>query len=461
MDKLESSVERKSITELPREIEKIITIGVARLSDDTLNEKYKKKLDELSWEDVHKLYEEEPSGSEQERKSLEQMIDGSSKEDLYKLYKEKLYDMCVKKTTSIPSGKKNELIKEYVNVRMFEHEILLLYKSYTEKDRKICHVEDEKILKDMIKDKEIGKNVQFGIFLFLVTSYRREDHPDDVKSVVDKYKIEFSGFYICPQYELLAYTNVGIFEEKDVDRYIGDCKRLLEDVRKNNKHENDFENYNSGAINAIAEVVASFAERQILQERDKPLIKEYIDYMNTVVRGDEMNRYSSFYSTLGRLYAQDHLYKDARKWINKAINDDKTNQRATRVVKWRSILVSIDTDEKTRAIRKDVEEQNELYKKQAERNVLTLSMLAGFIGLIVGSMNIASNIELKDAAMYIITFTGCIVICVGLMSIILMNTKKSIEIRTKNNSFTIGKDVIVLIIGTIVVVLGICISYFT
>lgn len=349
-------------------------------------------------------------------------------------------------------------IDSYVDTRAFEVSMLEFYNTQSTNGRTICSDKDDTknvdVLNEIINDKNLEMYVRFGAFVFLFTAYRREDHPNAVFNLVRENIGTFKKIEVYPQYELLSYTNQGKFQLPDVKDKINRCEKLCEKLGDN-----------IGVINAASEIVATYAEYDLLKPANldpELLVKKYIDLMKNAIDHNQYGQYSSFYATLGQLYAQDKQYELARESIRRAIDEDKTNQRSVRVIKWRNILIYIDTkEEREKILEKTVEyekkidnikkDYDELIKKQEhqnkiqnEKNILMLTILSGFVGLIVGSMDITSGISLSDGAAFILAFMGCIMISVGLLIFALADEKSEAECK---------KGKLIMILGSVVLVL--------
>jgi len=336
--------------------------------------------------------------------------------------------------------------------------MLEFYNTQSDDGRTICSYEEDKrnieTLKKIIRNKDQEMYVRFSAFVFLFTAYRREDHPNAVRELVLSNCETFGELPVYLQYELLSYTNQGAFTMYEAKGKIDQCNILCESLGDN-----------VGAINAASEVIATYSEHDILKfvlpDADS-VIEKYIKLMSNAIEKAKYGHYSSFYATLGQLYAQYKQYDLARKNIRKAIDEDKTNQRSVRVIKWRNILIYIDTkEEREKIIKKTLEYEKKIdsirtdYEKlienqahqnkiQNEKNILMLTILSGFVGLIVGSMDITSGISLSDGAAFILAFMGCILISVGLLIFALFDENS--ESESKKGKLIIFFGIIILVI---------------
>ncbi len=106
-------------------------------------------------------------------------------------------------------------------------------------------------------------------------------------------------------------------------------------------------------------------------------------------------------------------YVNAKKFINTAIDSDRTNQRQFRILKWQSIIDQIDIkialESKSKELEEKIlrmsEEYNQkldsvhekhtsemdgLYRTNLERSTIILVIIAGFTALIIGAMDVSA-----------------------------------------------------------------------
>ena len=226
--------------------------------------------------------------------------------------------------------------KEYLCTRAFEVSMQNLFNNESRDGRTVCTTEadEEKIaiLKNIIESQSDNITTRFAAFVFLFTAYRREDHPDQVRDLVDESRPYFRNLKIYPEYDLLSIRNKGIYRKEDVPRYLSMCRSVCEENPTN-----------VGATNAACEIVASLAERYLLDEDERPeLLEEYIQRMKDSIESDpEYGVYSSFYATLGHLYSLADQYDESILYLQKAIDMDTLSQRTSRIAKWYGYIDSV------------------------------------------------------------------------------------------------------------------------
>ena len=106
---------------------------------------------------------------------------------------------------------------EYLCTRAFEVSMQELFNRESSGGRTVCTTEkdEEKVamLKNIIGNDGYDITTRFAAFVFLFTAYRREDHPDKVRDLVDDSRIYFRRLKIYPQYDLLSIRNKGVYRK--------------------------------------------------------------------------------------------------------------------------------------------------------------------------------------------------------------------------------------------------------
>ena len=347
----------------------------------------------------------------------------------------------------------NMSMEEYLETRSFEVSILQLYDQEIKgfDNPTICSkIEDDfkvSVLEKVISNTDYELPVRFAVFVFLFTAYRREGHPLKLRDYMIKYRPMFKEIGIYEQYDLLSYSYIGDFDNSSVDTYLKMCERNVERYPKH-----------IGIINAACEVILAFAEHGLLDERPNKMeiVENYQRLMLEILSTNQDTNSSSFYGTVGRFYAQTHDYAKAKQYITKAIDTDRTNQRQTRVMTWRSIINSIDVDialeKKQEELEKKIHLQNQeyedkikniqikqsaqlsnMYRNNIEKSTIILVLVAGFVSIILGSINLITAIPTSDYIRYMGAFAGILLIMVSALVTILRfdeNGKRGIYLLT-------------------------------
>ncbi len=159
---------------------------------------------------------------------------------------------------------------EYLNTRAFEVSMQILYNKESAGGRTVCSsagdVKKIAALRQIICSGMESNVTRFAAFVFLFTAYRREKHPNQVRELVEECRDYFGHFRIYLEYDLLSVRNKGVYKEEDVPQLINKCRSVCESNPDN-----------VGATNSAAEVIASLADRGLIDEDQKSqLVNAYI-----------------------------------------------------------------------------------------------------------------------------------------------------------------------------------------
>ncbi|MBE7084808.1 MAG: hypothetical protein E7368_01985 [Clostridiales bacterium] len=293
---------------------------------------------------------------------------------------------------------------------------------------------------------EEDKNLCFALFFMTYTICRKMKNLNLVE-YTEKHVDKFGGYKFFEFIELLAYYNT-YFDNRSRKKIIRKVKELSESKGVNNVGNAvqtwDYTKH-GGVINFYVESICSYYE-ECLQERDdnREILEEAKKKIEGVIgKGENYDKYSKYHLTLGRVYALLGDYDLAETKIHEAITYiDKGEQQERTIKEYEQYLLKMGMIKLYDANDKKIKE----VEKIKMDNIKTLSLITGFLGFLLGGINIFTEVkETKAMAFLMLTYVGIIGVLLGVMLVGVKLLYK--EKNKKFTAYTIG----ILIAGLAVV----------
>lgn len=291
--------------------------------------------------------------------------------------------------------------------------------------------EEEKALEAILKNPEMDDELRFKAYYSLMVLYRR-------------YKKWTKMAEITEQCERFSDRPLFLFQKSMVSRRKGEKKEALkladQAIQAQIQLEGNLGNNREtpriarpGLYNNYAETAAEILEENINKGTDsenKILLDTANDYIETAIWID--GEYAKYYATRGHLRMIEKKYADARKDINKAIEEEDQSKRdyAIRMMEYQALLNKCDLMEMTEGLKQSLSGEiedarkitTELRRELANNKIGILEFLGFFTALItflITTVQISADMVFMERIAAIVVMMGCIIAAFGMLRLII------------------------------------------
>lgn len=294
------------------------------------------------------------------------------------------------------------------------------------------------LLNQIMRDKSLQANIRYAAFFALFSYYKRDNHPSELEKLLVEFKEEFS--------ERGTYNHLySMFLKKRARK--GDLLAAIEYSEKAIKSIPE----NPGIIHSYVNSVISAIEEKELATYDDALIQDLLSKIKDAISKDQ--NYAKFYATKGRVCALKEDYVKAKESIREAMDKEQSDKRdyPIRMVEYQSQLIRVEREEALKAwidkiaiAEKQIAlgyEKIEKYGEQARtRNLEFLGFFVALVSFTIGSVHVAAQRPLLEAAQLIVTLSGALMLSFSGFTILLYGTSQKMRFISL---FVIGGVVII------------------
>ena len=273
----------------------------------------------------------------------------------------------------------------------------------------------EPIMQQLIKESETDPDLAYAAFYALCTYYRRKRHKDEYNVLIHWTRQGFKG---RASYAFLELMCDKMLNPNDW--------RLLNVAKKLCSAEGLKENY--GVKHCYAEYVAEACEND--PSRVPYFVKEHMEdafrYLDEAIR-DSKEKYAKFYVTRARLNnikamhtGDEACFRLAQSEIEEAISKEEDTGKQN---EYRIAGIRLKSEYYEKVLNNRFSDQEEEMKKQFhENNVKNLEFLSFFsaiIGLLIAGVQVALNMNFRQASTLLVALVGCLITAFGAIGFVL------------------------------------------
>lgn len=286
---------------------------------------------------------------------------------------------------------------------------------------------------EILQDKNADALFRFKAFYVLFTYHHSKHDTTKCKHLVD----ETPDLAIFPLWHY-AYSTCLASElsnsETDMHLAINEAEIC---IRKYEELPGYDRNY-PGIYHNYSEIVYNALDREY--QVDDVIFQSALQYIDRAMAINPM--YAKYYYTKGRLLLAKKHYGEAKDLLQRAIDleDSKKKDYSIRIAQYSDVLTRCKSEERLYRLERQLSNKLEEMNKQsakineelADQKKQTLELLgffSGIISLIIVTTQALISINLKDAALILITFLGVLLVAFSYLGFMTLSRKDKIAVR--------------------------------